>query len=143
MPYRGGGESNAALAGGHVQAIMTNVGNAVRMVNEGNARGLAVSAPERLEAIPDVPTLAELGINSEVELRFWWGLFAPVGLPDDVKQTLQDALEAVLNDPEAVARMANIEAVADFAPGGEMSEILQTEITNWSAFVEEKGITVE
>lgn len=143
VPYRGGGESNAALAGGHVQAIMTNLGNAVRMIEEGSARGLAVSSPERVDSIPDVPTLTELGVDSEVELRFWWGLFTPVGIPDPVKEKLQGALQQVLNDPDAVERMAKIQAVADFAPGEEMSEVLQTEITNWRAFVEEKGITVE
>ena len=143
VPYRGGGESNAALAGGHVEAIMTSLGNAARVSGESRAKVLAVTAPERVEAFPEVPTLDELGIDIDRELRFWWGLFVPAGTPEPIKQELSDALEAVLQDPELLERMANIEVDAAFAPDEEMAEILDAEITNWRTFVEEKGIRPE
>jgi tripartite-type tricarboxylate transporter receptor subunit TctC len=143
VPYRGGGESTAALVGGHVQAMHTGLGHIVRMTRENDMRPLAVSTAERYKALPDVPTLSELGYKTDVELRFWWGMFVPTGTPAPVKQKLQDALEKILQDPKVAQRMAGIEVEPAFAPGEDMAKLLDSEMTNWRAFAEKKGVKLE
>ena len=143
IPYRGGGEANAAVVGGHVDSMMQSIGSATQLASEGGVTLLATSAPEQLDEAPDVPTFAELGVAPEAEIRFWWGLFVPAGTPDPVKQKLEDAVESMLQDPELQERLGGIDVVPEFAPAEEMAKVLDSEITNWSAYIEERGIKPE
>ncbi|MCQ9191665.1 tripartite tricarboxylate transporter substrate-binding protein, partial [Escherichia coli] len=69
----------------------------------GRLRALAVAGPERLAALPKVPTLAELGVAG-VDVAQWYGLFAPAGTPTAVIETLNRLLNTVLADPEVMER---------------------------------------
>ena len=141
VPYSGGGEANAAVAGGHVDAMMQSIGSSRQLQEAGNVKVLAVSAQERVEAFPDAPTFSELGITPRAELRFWWGMFVPAGTPDPVKAKLQGAIQAMLDDPAAQQRLSAIEVAPEFAEAQEMGSVLDSEITNWSAYIEARGIS--
>ncbi|MGQ7791993.1 Bug family tripartite tricarboxylate transporter substrate binding protein [Faunimonas sp. B44] len=143
IPYRGGGEANAAVVGGHVDAMMQSIGSARKLAEEGGAKVLAVTSRERNPTMPDVPSLEELGVSSDVELRFWWGLFVPAGTPEPVKAKLAGAVEEILKKPEVQERLARIEVAPEFGAAEEMGSTLDSEITNWSAFVEQRGIKAE
>lgn len=98
VPYGGGGEQVSALLGGHVQATSQTYGNTSQHIKNGTFRPLAVQSAERLAALPDVPTLKELGMDAEYYL--WAGLFAPAGLPNDVKTVLREAAKKAIATPE-------------------------------------------
>ncbi|MGQ7794571.1 Bug family tripartite tricarboxylate transporter substrate binding protein [Faunimonas sp. B44] len=143
VPYRGGGEATSAVIGGHVQMMHSALGNFVDLAKEGTVKILSVSTDQRLPALPDVPTLSELGVDTGMDLRFWWGMFAPAGTPEPVKQKLEAAVQKILQDPQVIARLDQIQVTAAPAPGSEFSGVLDAEITNWSEFVKEKGISAE
>lgn len=143
IPYRGGGESNAAIVGGHVDSMVTNFGAAARAAEEGGVKVLVVTAPERIDRLPDVPTLAELGIDPKIHLGFWWGFFVPADTPEPIRAKLESSLQAVLEKPDVIKRLADVQVEAAFAPGDEMSSILNDEIEKWRAFAEERGIRPE
>ena len=98
VPYGGGGEQVSALLGGHVQATSQTYGNTSQHIKSGAFRPLAVQSAERLEALPDVPTLKELGLDAEYYL--WAGVFVPTGMPADIKARLREATKEAIASPD-------------------------------------------
>jgi len=81
--------------------------------------------------------------GADVELRFWFGLFGPKGMPDAVKGKLEKAIATVMSDPHVRERLAIVDITPDFAPGPVLRTKLENEIKNWTKFIDAKGITPE
>ena len=110
----------------------------------GNIKALAVTSAARSPAMPSVPTMKEAGVKpADVELRFWFGVFGPKGLPDAVKAQLEKALSAVMSNQGVRDRLAQLDITPDFAPGPALRTRLETEIKNWTRFIDAKGIRPE
>lgn len=96
-PYTGGGETIAALLGGHVDATLETTATVRPMAQAGKVRALAVFGPQRVPSLPEVPTAVEL--NIPVEFPAYYSLFAPKGTPESVMAVLRDAfLKATKED---------------------------------------------
>lgn len=144
VPFRGGGPAMADLVAGREDIIMAATPVAKPFIDSNMIKALAVTGRARSPALPQVPTLAEAGItHRDVDLRFWFGVFAPKGLPDPVKAKLQAAIEHAVADPSVRERLAALDITPDFAPAPDMETFLQTEIKNWRSFIEAKGITAQ
>jgi tripartite-type tricarboxylate transporter receptor subunit TctC len=142
VPFRGGGPAMADLVAGREDIIMASSPVAKPYVDSNMIKALAVTGRDRSPAFPQVPTLAEAGItHRDVDLRFWFGVFAPKGLPDPVKAKLQTAIEHALADHSVRERLAALDITPDFAPAPVMQAFLQTEIKNWRSFIEARGLT--
>ncbi len=136
VPYKGGGEAITAVAGGHVQTMMTGLG-AARSLVEGKKIGAVLQTGlQRSAVIPNVPTLKELGITTDIELGFWWGVFAPKGLPADVSTKLSSAIQSVLADPAVSKRMIELDFSPAYRPGSELRRQLESEIDGWGKMIE-------
>ena len=98
IPYDAGGEMNAAILSGEITAGSTGFSEAVELAKAGEMKVLAITAPERVDALPDAPTLKELGYD--VEFVNWRGFFAAPGLPDDQAQAYRDTLAAMYDTAE-------------------------------------------
>lgn len=98
IPYDAGGEMNAAILSGEITAGSTGFSEAVELAKAGEMKVLAITAPERVDALPDAPTLKELGYD--VEFVNWRGFFAAPGLPDDQAEAYRDALAAMYDTKE-------------------------------------------
>ncbi|HEX9569522.1 MAG TPA: tripartite tricarboxylate transporter substrate binding protein [Rhodospirillales bacterium] len=83
VPFKGGAASAAALLGGHVDFHQTNLTNVIELIKGGKLRALAVTSPQRLKLLPDVPTYAELGYPG-VDIYGWRGVIGPKGLPQEI-----------------------------------------------------------
>ncbi len=144
IPYKGGGQGIADVVAGHVPMMITSVQATKSLVAAGQIKALAVTSTARSPAMPAVPTMAEAGVKgAEVELRFWFGLFGPKGMPDTVKAKLEKAIAMVMSDPHLRERLANLDITPDFAPGPVLRAKLESEIRNWTKFIDEKGIKPE
>ena len=98
----------------------------------------------RSPALPGVPTLKEAGVaHADVDLRFWYGLFGPKGIPEPAKAKLDKAVATVMADPKVRERLAKLDITPEYAPGSMFSAKLASEIQNWSAFVDAKNIKPE
>ncbi len=100
IPYKGGGAAIADIVAGHVPMTITSVQGTKSLVESGKLKALAVTSLTRSPAMPHVPTMQEAGVKkvADVELRFWFGIFGPKGMPDAVKAKLEGALKGVLAD---------------------------------------------
>jgi tripartite-type tricarboxylate transporter receptor subunit TctC len=144
IPYKGGGQGIADVVAGHVPMMITSVQATKSLVESGQIKALAVTSLARSPAMPAVPTMTEAGVKgADVELRFWFGLFGPKGMPDAVKAKLEKASATVMSDLHVRERLANLDIAPDFAPGPVLRTRLESEIRNWTKFIDEKGIKPE
>ncbi len=144
IPYKGGGQAIGDVVAGHVPMTITSVQATKGLVEGGNVKALAVTSSTRSPAMPKVPTMKEAGVKTaDVELRFWFGIFGPKGMPDTVKAKLEKAVSAVMSDQRVRERLAKLDITPDFAPGRVLRNTLENEIKNWTKFIDEKGIKPE
>jgi tripartite-type tricarboxylate transporter receptor subunit TctC len=141
VPYRGGGPAMADLIAGHVDLTLPSSQVAKPLVDTKRIKCLAVTGKTRSPALAQVPTLDEVGIkHADVDLRFWFAVFGPKGLPNDVTAKLQKAIQAALQEPELSERLKSLDIAADYAPGPELHARVVSDVKNWGAFIESKGL---
>jgi tripartite-type tricarboxylate transporter receptor subunit TctC len=144
VPYKGGGQAVADVIAGHVPVTFASTQVAKGLVESGKLKAIAVTSTARSPALPDVPTLKESGVtHADVDLRFWYGVFGPKGIPEAAKAKLDRAVASVMADPKVRERLAKLDITPDYAPGPVLSAKLASEIRNWTAFVEAKNIKPE
>jgi tripartite-type tricarboxylate transporter receptor subunit TctC len=144
VPYKGGGQAMNDLIAGHVDMNMASIAVAKGLIEAGKIRGLAVTSPGRSPALPNVPSLQEAGIKTaNVDLRFWWGIFGPAGIPDAVKAKLAKAVSTVTADAGVRERLAKLDIDPAYEPGDALKKKLINEIANWTRFIDEHGIKPE
>ncbi len=98
IPYQGGGPAVTALLGGQVDALASGPGPVLQHVKAGKLRALASWGEKRHPALPEVPTLRELGIDSEFYI--WAGLLVPAGTPEPLVRQLRDAVRQAVADQQ-------------------------------------------
>jgi len=98
IPYDAGGKAMAALLSGEIAALSTGFSEAVDLANAGEVKIIGVTAPERVDAYPDAPTMKEQGIDTE--FVNWRGFFGAPGLPADKVAAYQDAIAKMYDTPE-------------------------------------------
>jgi tripartite-type tricarboxylate transporter receptor subunit TctC len=143
VPFKGGGEAVAAVVGNHAQLTMGNVSTTKKLMDAGQLKGIVITDQQRSPVVPDIPTLKEAGVDSKVDLRFWWGIFGPNGIPPAIRAKLDKAIAATMADAEVRKRLEGLVVSPAYAPASDLKSKLETEITNWSAFIQEAGIKVE
>ena len=141
IPYKGGGPAMNDVIAGHVALNMAAIQVAKGLVESGKIKGLAVTSSERSPVLPNVPTLKEAGVKTaDVDLRFWFGIFGPKGIPDAVRAKLDKAVSTTLSNPVVRERLAKLDIEPAYAPGAALKTKLENEIANWTKFIDEHGI---
>ncbi len=142
VPYKGVGGAMPDLLAGRVQAMSMALGSARPYLKDGRLRPLAAGAKQRLRGLPEVPTSAEAGVPGW-EMSAWFGLFAPRGTPPEIVRTLNQSLQAVLDDPKTGERL--LQAGADPIGGSSESfaERYRADHRMWGEFIREAGIKME
>jgi tripartite-type tricarboxylate transporter receptor subunit TctC len=144
VPYKGGGQAIGDVIAGHVPMTISSVQAVKGLVESGKVKALAVTSPARSPAMLEVPTMQEAGVPpADVELRFWFAIFGPKGLPEPVKAKLSQAVAKVMGDPKVRERLAKLDITPDAISGPAMHKKLESEIKNWTRFIDAKGIKAE
>ncbi|HZH47372.1 MAG TPA: tripartite tricarboxylate transporter substrate-binding protein [Roseococcus sp.] len=110
VPYRGGAPALQDLLAGNLSFVFGTVASSLQLAQEGRARALAVSSARRLEALPEVPTVAEQGFP-DYELNEWNGLYGPAGLSPAMVARWHGAVGAALADPAVRTRLGALGAI--------------------------------
>ena len=134
IPYRGGGPAAQAIAANDVQVTRFGVGNFAGPLAAGKAKALAVSTAKRSPLLPDVPTLAEVGLGNYPG-QGWWGLAAPKGTPPAAVERLSSEFQKLFSEPkfmEFLEKQAVVPAATD--PAGFVA-FLQEDRKNAEALI--------
>lgn len=143
VPYKGASQYIADLVGGQVDLAVSTVGPAAQHVQAGRLRALGVSTVRRSVALPDVPTIAEQGVEGFDE-KPWNCFVAPAGLPAEPLERLRAAFKAVLEDPEVIAALnkAGCEEVGRM-PVAQITETMRSDLAKWGEVIRAANITLD
>ena len=142
VPYRGTGPAMTELVGGQIDIMCDQTTNTTEQIQGGTIKAYAVTTPERLDILPDLPTAAESGLPG-MEVSVWHGIYAPAGTPQEAIDRLAGALQAALADPEVGAQLAELGTApspAEDATPAALQARLSEEIERWRPVIEEAGV---
>ena len=138
VPYKGSGPAVIDLLGGQVDIMFDNMPSALPHVREGKLKALAVTPSERSQAAPELPTIAEAGVEG-YSAAAWFGLLAPAGTPQDVVNKLNAEMVKILAMPDVKERLAGQGAEAVSTSPEEFAEYIKAEQKKWADVVKASG----
>lgn len=142
VPYKGGGPASAAVVSGHVMAMCNNAANAIPQVRGGTLRALAVAGAQRLPAMPELPTVAELGYPG-FDASGWLGLFAPANLPPNITAKIYADTVRVLRMPDVQENLVKQGYSVTASTPEEFAAFLAAEHDKWGKLIRSAGLKAE
>jgi len=138
VPYKGAGQAAIDVASGHVDLLFTGMSQIKPHLDSGRVKLLATSGLNRLASAPDVPTIAEQGVNN-FEAVVWWGILAPAKTPAAIVAQLNQALAISLNHPEVLKRLSVIDGEVKLSSPQVFEILLKDEIARWARLYKPAG----
>jgi tripartite-type tricarboxylate transporter receptor subunit TctC len=114
----------------------------MQFVTSGRLKALGVSSTRRVEALPNVPTIAEAGVK-DFEATQWYGIVAPAGTPREIVMRLNQEIHAILKTPEMRERIQSEGAVAAPTTPEEFAVLIKSEGARWGAVVKAAGVKAQ
>lgn len=142
VPYKGGGPAMADLVGGQISASFASMPSSIPFVRNGKLRALAVTAPKRSPAAPEVPTVSESGIPGFSVLD-WQGMFTTAKTPTPVVNKLNAEIKRALSLPDVIEKLATAGVEIQTTSPEEWGRFVQSEIEKWAKVVKTAGIKLE
>lgn len=143
VPYKGGAQQMNDALSGQFEILSTNASPAVTQhIKSGKLRALAVGAPARLDTLPGVPTLAELG-HAGANLTSLFGVFAPAGVPQPVLQRLNAEINKALALPDVRARLTGSDNVPTGGSAADFAKQIADESDNNARIIRSANIKAE
>jgi tripartite-type tricarboxylate transporter receptor subunit TctC len=142
VPYKGGAPASAAAVSGHVMAMCNNAANAIPQVQGGTLRALAVAGAQRLPAMPELPTVAELGYPG-FEASGWLGLFGPANLPRQITAKLHADTAQILKSPDVQENLVKQGYGVVGSTPEEFTAFLSAEHDKWGKLIKSAGLRAE
>jgi tripartite-type tricarboxylate transporter receptor subunit TctC len=142
IPYKGSGDSLAAVVAGQVLLSIIDPGPAAGQIRSGRVRALAVTSAQRSAQFPDIPTLAEAGV-ADMEVELWSGLFAPAATPPSIVLKLQDEIARIVRLPEIQERFKTLAVDPVGNRSEEFARIVAADIERWSAVAKAANVKIE
>jgi tripartite-type tricarboxylate transporter receptor subunit TctC len=139
IPYRGTGPQLTDLLAGRTQASSAGMPALGAHIRSGKLRAIAVGTQQRIPAMPDVPTVAELGFKN-FETSQWYGIHVPAGTPPEIIRRLQEESFKALRSSAVTERFATDNAVGGGGPASEYAEFVRKEQAIWKDIVARAGI---
>ena len=142
VPYKGGGPAMADLVGGQISGSFASMPSSIPFVRAGKLRALAVTAPKRSPAEPQIPTISEAGIPGFAVLD-WQGLFTTAKTPPAIVNKLNAEVVRILALPDVVEKLAVTGVEIQTSTPKAWGDFVKSEIAKWGKVVKEAGIKVE
>jgi tripartite-type tricarboxylate transporter receptor subunit TctC len=143
VPYRGGTAMVKGLLSGEIQAGWSGVPNVQQAIDAGQLHALAVSTDQRLKALPNVPTVKELGITDKFDIATVIGLQGPAGMPADIVAKLQGAVAKALREPDLAERMERLAMILRENGTKAYEQAVQGELKDYAEAVKLAGVKNE
>lgn len=142
IPYKGATPATEDLMTGRVQASFLTTPAAMPLMQSGHIRGLALSTTQRVETLPDLPTIAESGVP-DYDASTWFGVVVPRGTPEEIVQALNKAFAIAVQDDKVRKRL---QADGFQTMGGtpqDFAAFIHTQTVKWGAIVKQAGIAID
>jgi tripartite-type tricarboxylate transporter receptor subunit TctC len=139
VPFAGGGPMTQSLMGGHTPIVCAALGNYVNLIKEGKLRALSVTGAKRSAALPDTPTLDEIGVKDQ-QAETMTGVFAPAGTPKPIVELLQKEIAAIVNTPDIKAKLLQAGVEAEGNSSADFAAYVKAEIAKWKKVIEDAKI---
>ena len=140
IPYKGSGPAIAALLSGQdVNVSFASTATIVPHIKAGSVRALAISAPRRSAALPDVPTGAEVGY-ADFLIYSWNGVFAPVGTPREIVAKINAEVVDILRAPDVIERLASVGVDPSGGTPEQFASSIRSDLAKWAKMIRESGI---
>ncbi|MBI2768277.1 MAG: tripartite tricarboxylate transporter substrate binding protein [Burkholderiales bacterium] len=142
IPYRGTGPQLTDLLAGRTQASSAGLPALGAHIRAGKLRAIAVGTHQRIAALPEVPTVAEMGYK-DFETSQWYGILAPAGTPPDIVKRLQEESFKALKSSAVTERFATDSAVGGGGPSAEFAAFIAREQKTWKEIVRQAQIKAD
>ncbi|KNZ32727.1 MAG: hypothetical protein AD742_09950 [Methylibium sp. NZG] len=142
VPYKGGAPALQELMGGQVQLMMALAPEAMPLVKAGKLRAIAAATTQRIAAYPELPTVAESGLK-DFDLTFWYAFMAPAGTPPAVLAKLNQAIDAILQEKDVRARLAEMSLDVVGGPPARVTDRIKADAAKWKKVIDDAGIKVD
>ena len=139
VPFAGGGPSTQSVLAGHTPIACGALGNSTNLINEGKLRLLAVTTKKRSAAMPNTPTLGEVGIKDQ-EADTMQGIFVPAGTPKEIVDLLQREISAIVKAPDLKEKLLAQGVDAEGDTSAEFAAYIKVELAKWKKLIEEAKI---
>jgi len=142
IPYKGAAPAKLELMSGEIQLMFDNLASATPQIRSGQLTALAVTTPQRAEAQPELPTVAESGVPG-FDISTWFGIFAPAGLDKPVLDKLYQASVAALKTPDVVSALDKMGAKPAPMEPEAFADYIRAEQRKYEVIVKQSGATVD
>ena len=142
VTYKGTGPLTNDLVGGHVMLAFNTLPPAIGNIQAGKLRAIAVGSPQRMAAIPDVPTIAESGLQG-LEIVQYYGLVAPAGTPQPIIDRLNKELSKIVSTDDMKKRLLDAGGDPVVSTPGEYAQNIQREEGKWQAVIKKLGLVIK
>jgi len=139
VPYKGSSEALTDLAAGHIDVDVDSMPALMQMIHGNRLLPLAVTAEQRLEALPDVPTFKELGYPDLVAYA-WLALLTPAGTPAPIIDKLARTMKQILADPAVVAQFRQAGARPEWRSAADTDRFIREEVARWQKVVDDANV---
>src|SRR5256714_8725457 len=142
IPYKGGPEAIQSVIAGQTCCIMNQVQTVIPHWKAGRVRLLGVTTKQRVQAVNEIPTIAEVGLPG-YESYTWFGLFGPKGLDSEIVSKLNAAVKAALETPSVQKRLLELGNTPRWEPPEQFRQTVKSDRQKWAAVVKEVGATID
>jgi tripartite-type tricarboxylate transporter receptor subunit TctC len=142
VPYRGAGPAMQDLIAGHVPVVFDGLGSSAAPVRAGQLRALAVAAPKRVPAFPELPTAAEAGLSG-YEVSTWYGLFAPKGTPPAIIERMTKELRTAMQTAQTKEAWERNGSDVPDVTGAAFAKMVSSEVERWRKVVHDANVKLD
>ena len=142
IPYKGSGPAMTDLVGGQVMTMIETAPAAQGFIASGKLRALAVTSPERVSTMPDIPTAAEAGLKG-FEVSSMFGILAPAGTPQPIIDRLNSDLKKALSTQDAKDALLQQGVIAAWTSPADAAKAISAERAKWTKVVKDGNIKVD
>ena len=141
VPYKGSAPAVTDLIGSQIQAMFVNTSTAITNLRSGRVKALGIAGPQRVTALPDVPTFRESGVVLRNDPVSIFGLAVPKGTPAEARQKLNADINAAMSAPEVRTRFEALGIEIVTVTEAEATRRVGREVASWAQVIKETGIT--
>ena len=141
IPYKGAAQAIPDLLSGQIQLMFVDIPEALPNIKAGKLRALGVTSKDRSSVLPDVPTLAEQGLDFDVSA--WFGVIAPAGTPRPIVTRYAAEITKGIEQPDTKAKLSGIGMDPVIKGPDAFAQFIRDEIARWAPVVKASGARVD